>query len=91
MNRYEVRDSLRLAVGTVMPELLVAGMARAWATRLMPGDTRAADGATRAALRSFTGGASVGEACQEARRFVASWSRHPSHHRSTVEDLPIAS
>jgi hypothetical protein len=44
----------------------------------MPGEPGAANTASAAALRAYAGGASISEACIEARRVVGSWSRHPS-------------
>jgi len=61
------------------PELVIAEVVREWALHALPDDTNAADAAAALAVRCYSGGASVGEACQEARRFVGSWSRHPSH------------
>ena len=60
------------------PESLLAGIVRDWALGVLPQETAAADGAVRVAMRSYAAGASVSESCREARKFLGSWSRHPS-------------
>jgi hypothetical protein len=61
------------------PELVIADCVRRRAAALVPGDQRAARAAVGLALRCFSGGSSVAEACEAANRFLGSWSRHPSH------------
>lgn len=73
-------------------ELLLAGLVRDWASGAVPGEPAAADAAVVVALRCHAGGASVREACREARRFVECWTRHPSHPPVDREQQrPIAS
>jgi hypothetical protein len=55
--------------------LFVTQGARRQAERVAPGDALAADRAEQAALRAVAGGASVGEALVEARRYTRSWVR----------------
>lgn len=62
-------------------ELAVAQLVAGWAARALPGEPDAAARAIAVAERSLAAGASVGEAYAEARRFLASWERHPAHHR----------
>jgi len=59
-------------------EELLMELVRSWVEDALPGDTEAAEDAAAVALRAYAGGASVSEACAEARRLVVSWSRHPS-------------
>ena len=66
-------------------ELLLAGLVREWLEDLLPGEPAAADGAVDVAMRRYAGGASVSDACQDARAFARSWARHPSHQRSRRE------
>lgn len=61
------------------PEFVMADMVRRWVGDVLPGQPAAADRAVAIALRCYEGGSSVGEACEEARRFIGSWMRHPSH------------
>ena len=70
------------------PELIIAGMVRDWVARALPNDRAAADVAAAYAVHAYTQGASVSEACEEARRLIGSWIRHPSHHRSEVALSP---
>lgn len=67
-------------------ELLLASMARQWAARALPAAPWAAEAAERVALRAYANGASVSEACREARRLVAAWARHPSHPPATCRE-----
>jgi hypothetical protein len=76
-------------VNTVEPELVIADVVRCWAEHTVPGDPRVAAAAVALAERCYVGGASVAEACEEGRRFVGSWSRHPS--RQPVRRLLAAS
>ena len=73
-------------------ELLLAGAVREWAEKVWPGEPAAAEGAVTVAMRCYAGGASVSEACREARGFLRGWARHPSHARFNQEEtLGIAS
>ena len=73
-------------------ELLLAGVVRGWAEELRPGEPAAAEGTVTVAMRCYAGGASVSEACREARGFLRGWTRHPSHLRSSrAEPVGIAS
>jgi hypothetical protein len=69
----------------VIDEQLLAQVTREWSELVLPGDRRAAKRATDRAVRSYEAGASVAEACEAARRFVSSWSRHPSRPMDAVE------
>ena len=62
----------------MLPELVVAGQTKSWVERVAPGQKDLRDAAVARALASYAGGASVSEAGQEARRFVACRMRHPS-------------
>ena len=62
-------------------EAVLADAVRAWSETVCPGDRRAADRAVDVALRCYAAGASVGEACAEARLFITTWATHPSHRR----------
>jgi hypothetical protein len=76
----------------VPAEGVLAEQVRAWADQMAPGVTGLADAAVIRALTCYAGGASVSEACREARRLVGSWLHHPScGHRSVAAGLPIAS
>ena len=72
-------------------ELIIADTVRRWAREVLPDQPVAADAAAALAIRCYAGGASVAEACEEARRFVGSWSRHPSHHWSVRTPMSVAS
>jgi hypothetical protein len=65
---------------------------RGWASRRLPGEPKVAGAAVAAAMYAYAGGASVAEACEQARVLIESWSRHPSRptHR-TESELPAAS
>jgi len=67
----------------VTVELALADTVRAWVAQELPDEPTAASRAIDLAVRSYTGGASVSEACAEARAFVHCWARHPSHPRAT--------
>ena len=70
-------------------ELLIADLVRDWVEGLLPGEPAAADGAVGVALRCYTGGASVSEACREAQAFTSSWARHPSHQQAGREHTDL--
>lgn len=55
-------------------ELLLVSMVQRMASETVPGLADAEAGARAVALDSFVGGASVGEACREARRYLRSWA-----------------
>jgi hypothetical protein len=71
-------------------DVLLAAAVRAWVDRELPGDAGAADRAAHIARQAYAQGASVREACEQARAFVGSWVRHPSHAALDVP-LPRAS
>ncbi len=58
----------------MMDEVMIAGVVLAWAEQLYPGQPDAAEGAVEAAIRGYAGGASVSEACREARGFLEHWA-----------------
>lgn len=60
-------------------ERLVGELVRAWVHQELPGDLDAANVAAASALAAYEDGASVTEACRQARAFVGSWCRHPAH------------
>ncbi len=66
-------------VSSLPVEVLLAGLVRDWVRGALPGEEDAAERAVALAERAYAGGASVSEACREARAFIGSWSRHPSH------------
>lgn len=57
----------------------LAGSVWDWTQQHCPDDPRAAQMAVSVALSSYADGASVAEACEQARAFAASWSHHPAH------------
>lgn len=57
----------------------LAGWVREWTREQCPGEPRVPDMAVSVALSSFFGGASVAEACEQARSFVVSRTVHPAH------------
>jgi hypothetical protein len=59
-------------------ELFLAEQVQYWVERVAPGERLLADAAVAKALASYGAGASVSEACREARRLVESRLRHPS-------------
>lgn len=59
-------------------ELVLADMVRTWAAGVLE-DPAMTDRAVRVAESAYAGGASIGEACAQARLFVGSWVAHPSH------------
>ncbi|HEX4819527.1 MAG TPA: hypothetical protein VFV00_04925 [Acidimicrobiales bacterium] len=72
-------------------EFIIADTVRRWAHEVLPEEPAAGEAAAALAIRCYMGGASVAEACQEARHFVESWSRHPSHRTSMRTPMSIAS
>ncbi|HET9443584.1 MAG TPA: hypothetical protein VFO65_09685 [Acidimicrobiales bacterium] len=75
----------------VTEELILAGVVREWVERAMPGQPAAQAAATDLALRSYAGGASVAEALEEVKTFVACWARHPANRPAGPGPLRIAS
>ena len=59
-------------------ELALAGSVRDWTREHCPEDPHVVGRAVAMALTSYAGGASVAEACEQARAFVASWVHHPA-------------
>jgi hypothetical protein len=73
-------------------ELALVWSVRDWTRQQCPDDPRVADRAAALALSSYAGGASVAEACEQVRAFVASWAHHPAHLEAQQSDqLPEAS
>jgi hypothetical protein len=64
---------------TVTDEAVLGRVVREWADHAVPGEQALAEKAAGLAMRCYAGGASMSEACSEARRFVGCWTRHPSH------------
>ena len=65
---------------------------RTWAEQTLPGEPNAAERAAVVALVAYRQGGSIAEACRQARGFVVSWSRHPSHLAAAVgPPVPIVS
>lgn len=60
-------------------EIAIARFAREWGLQQCPDEPRVAEIAVVVALNCFAGGASVAEACEQARAFVSSWVHHPAH------------
>lgn len=60
--------------GTVLGDAV-----RAWVAEELPGEPDAAERAAFVAWSAYEHGATVREACHEARSFVGSWVRHPAH------------
>ena len=71
-------------------DAVIVESVRSWAARELPGEPVAEDRAVAVALDAYQHGESLAEACREGRRFVGSWSRHPSH-RPIHHQVPIAS
>jgi hypothetical protein len=60
---------------------LVRLLVREWAEKWAPDDPAVVDRAVRVAQRSYASGASVGDACWLARRYVECWNEHPANRR----------
>ena len=60
---------------------------REWTGRRCPDEPRVVEMAVSMALHNYADGASVAEAYERARAFVASWAHHPAN----VGDRQIAS
>lgn len=75
----------------VTKDPVLATVVRTWVDSQLPGDRGAADRAVHIACEAHAHGASVPQACQEARSFVWSWASHPSHWRGAEGNLRQAS
>ncbi len=64
-------------------ELMLANAVRDWAERMAPGDRATIESGVESALYLYASGASVSEACEEARKRVLSRLRHPSRGSSS--------
>jgi hypothetical protein len=62
-------------------EALLIGAVRSWVEFLLPGDTLAANAAAGIALEQLNKTGSAADAFAQARQFIGSWMRHPSHFR----------
>ncbi|HET6873314.1 MAG TPA: hypothetical protein VFH70_00950 [Acidimicrobiales bacterium] len=62
-------------------EVVLANAVRDWVERIAPGDEPTIRAGVETALYVFASGASVSEACEEARSTVLCRLRHPSHAR----------
>ncbi len=70
----------------------LAESVRDWTEQSFPDEPRLAPMAVSVAVSSYVAGASVAEACEQARALVASWSHHPGHPRGWPTDaVPLAS
>jgi hypothetical protein len=65
-------------------ELVLAEQVQWWVERVAPGRRLLAEAAVAEALISFAAGASVSEACEEARRLVESRLGRPSPGLASV-------
>jgi hypothetical protein len=75
----------------VSAELVLSEQVRASVARVAPHAPRLIDALVERALTTYAAGASVSEACEEARRLVGCWTRHPASRRREYEDgLPGA-
>jgi len=70
----------------VTSELLILSYVQQIALDLLPGDPEAVSRVSDMAIRSYAGGASVSEACRDARLALRSMARHPS--RPAVTGVP---
>lgn len=67
----------------MVPELVVAGMVRAWVDDVLPGEPDAVERAVGVAERCLAAGASVSEVGEEVRRFLRCWAAHPAFRPGT--------
>ena len=58
----------------MIDEVMIAGVVLAWAEQLFPGQPDIARGALESAVRGYASGASVSEACRQARTFLECWA-----------------
>ena len=63
-------------------EELLAHIVEAWAADMVPDEPQASAAAAEAAVSAYTGGASVSEACYEARALLSGWAPHPSRRQT---------
>lgn len=75
----------------VKNNLLLEEVVREWAAKALPDEPGVATRAALLARSAYEHGATVTEACEEARAFVGSWARHPSHRREDGALLRLAS
>jgi hypothetical protein len=68
-----------MEVIAVTNDRLLGDVVRAWVHMEVPEDPGIAERAAARARAAYRDGASVTEACREAKEFVGSWIRHPSH------------
>ena len=81
------RGARRKVDSEVVPltnERLLDEVVQKWADLMLPGEARAADIAAQIARERYSHGASVTEACRQARTFLGSWSRHPSRPTARI-------
>ena len=67
----------------VTSELLIMDYVQQIATELLPRDPRAVSRVADLAITSYAGGASVSEACRDARCALRSMARHPTRQPAT--------
>jgi hypothetical protein len=73
-------------------EVALAEAVRDWTRECCPGEPSVSERAVAVALDSFVGGASVAEACEQARSYVRAWVYHPAHSGYLLNSrLPLAS
>lgn len=75
MTRLQASPSTQLARTA---EEIIARVVRQWAEAVIPGDQAGADAAATLALGSFAAGATLSDACEQARTMVICRSHHPS-------------
>lgn len=64
-------------------EELLVDIVETWATEIMPDDAESGRAAAAVALHAYVAGASVSEACREARSFLRGRAAHPSRRCSS--------
>ena len=69
-------------------EELLAHIVKAWAAEMVPDEPQASAAAAEAAISAYAAGASVSEACYEARTLLGSWARHPSRRQTPASGRP---
>ena len=60
-------------------ETVLVELVRALVDQEFPGEPATSERAVAVAMAAYAQGASVTEACRQARGFLGSWARHPSH------------
>jgi hypothetical protein len=83
-----VLESCREVV-RVTDEKLLVSMVQTWGAELFPDDPQVGRRAAALALSAYMGGASLSEACREARVFLAGRARHPAG-RGGVPTRPLS-